>query len=220
MTTQKTALVIGATGLIGRYLVDELITSDTFSKVITLTRKPLLIDSNKFENHVIDFAQLEQSPELYSELFSVDALFSCLGTTKKQVGSIQAQRKVDLDYQYEAARIARQQGVAEYFLVSSSGANANSPSAYLKMKGQLESKVLALEFPRPVIFRPSLLLGKRADQRLGESLGAKVMPLLRFIPLLKNYRPIEGAQVATKMRRVAEKQGAGSESYNLAELFD
>jgi hypothetical protein len=88
------------------------------------------------------------------------------------------------------------------------------------MKGQLEGKVLALDFPRSVIFRPSLLLGKRAEQRLGESLGARVMPLLKYIPLLKIYRPIEGAQVAIKMRREAEKQGLGNESYNLAELFD
>ncbi|NRA24317.1 MAG: NAD(P)H-binding protein [Oleispira sp.] len=224
MTTHKTALVIGATGLIGRHLVDELIASDTFSKVTALTRKPLLVNSNKFENYVIDFEQLEEYAEntsqLSSEIFSVDVLFSCLGTTKKQAGSIQAQRKVDLDYQYEAASIARQQGVTEYFLVSSSGASANSPSAYLRMKGQLEGKVLALDFPRSVIFRPSLLLGKRAEQRLGESLGARVMPLLKYIPLLKIYRPIEGAQVAIKMRREAEKQGLGNESYNLAELFD
>lgn len=224
MTTHKTALVIGATGLIGRHLVDELIASDTFSKVTALTRKPLLVNSNKFENYVIDFEQLEEYAEntsqRSSEIFSVDVLFSCLGTTKKQAGSIQAQRKVDLDYQYEAASIARQQGVTEYFLVSSSGASANSPSAYLRMKGQLEGKVLALDFPRSVIFRPSLLLGKRAEQRLGESLGARVMPLLKYIPLLKIYRPIEGAQVAIKMRREAEKQGLGNESYNLAELFD
>jgi len=224
MTTHKTALVIGATGLIGRHLVDELIASDTFSKVTALTRKPLLVNSNKFENYVIDFEQLEEYAEntsqRSSEIFSVDVLFSCLGTTKKQAGSIQAQRKVDLDYQYEAASIARQQGVTEYFLVSSSGASANSPSAYLRMKGQLEGKVLALDFPRSVIFRPSLLLGKRAEQRLGESLGARVMPLLKYIPLLKIYRPIQGAQVAIKMRREAEKQGLGNESYNLAELFD
>ena len=162
----------------------------------------------------------ENTSQRSSEIFSVDVLFSCLGTTKKQAGSIQAQRKVDLDYQYEAASIARQQGVTEYFLVSSSGASANSPSAYLRMKGQLEGKVLALDFPRSVIFRPSLLLGKRAEQRLGESLGARVMPLLKYIPLLKIYRPIQGAQVAIKMRREAEKQGLGNESYNLAELFD
>lgn len=213
--TDKTALIIGATGLIGRHLVDELIASNRFTKVIALTRKPLKISSQKFENHLVDFERLED----FSALFSADALFSCLGTTKKQVGSIKAQRRVDLDYQYDAAKIARDQGVSEYFLVSSSGASAKSPSAYLKMKGQLEDKVLDLNFPRSVIFRPSLLLGKRAQPRLGEGVAAKVMPLLRYIPLLKTYRPITGQQVARKMAAVAEMQGLGKESYSLDEIF-
>jgi uncharacterized protein YbjT (DUF2867 family) len=213
--TQKIAVVIGATGLIGRHLIDELIASPRFTHIRALTRKPLIIDSTKFENHVVDFEQLEY----VAELLSADVLFSCLGTTKKQVGSIAAQRRVDLDYQYSAAKIARQQGVNEYFLVSSSGASAISPSAYLKMKGQLEDKVLALEYPRSVIFRPSLLLGKRTEPRFGEDIAAKVMPLLKYVPLLKTYRPITGQQVAIKMAAVAEVEGQGQESYNLDQIF-
>jgi uncharacterized protein YbjT (DUF2867 family) len=216
----KTALVIGATGLIGRHLVDELIASTRFTHIITLTRKPLLIDSAKFDNHVVDFEHLDD----FSDLFTADALstyvlFSCMGTTKKQVGSIAAQRRVDLDYQYSAAHIAREQGISEYFLVSSSGANANSPSAYLKMKGQLEEKILALDFPRSVIFRPSLLLGKRTEPRFGEDVAAKIMPLLKYIPLLKTYRPITGQQVAAKMTAIAEEEGNRQESYNLDQIF-
>jgi uncharacterized protein YbjT (DUF2867 family) len=216
----KTALVIGATGLIGRHLVDELIASTRFTHIITLTRKPLLIDSVKFENHVVDFEHLDD----FSHLFTADVrscyvLFSCLGTTKKQVGSIAAQRRVDLDYQYSAACIAREQGILEYFLVSSSGASANSPSAYLKMKGQLEDNILALDFSRSVIFRPSLLLGKRTEPRFGEDIAAKVMPLLKYIPLLKTYRPITGQQVAVKMAAIAERDGKGQESYNLDQIF-
>ncbi|MBQ0731005.1 MAG: NAD(P)H-binding protein [Oleispira antarctica] len=213
--THKTALVIGATGLIGRHLVDELIASSRFTRVIALTRKPLLIDSTKFENHLVDFEQLEN----FATLFTADALFSCLGTTKKQVGSIEAQRRVDLDCQYRAAKIGREHGISEYFLVSSSGANANSPSEYLKMKGQLEEKILALDFPRSVIFRPSLLLGKRAEPRFGEDIAAKVMPLLKYIPFLNTYRPITGQQVAAKMAAVAEAEGKGKESYTLNQIF-
>jgi uncharacterized protein YbjT (DUF2867 family) len=222
---KKTALVIGATGLIGRHLVDELIASNHFTHVITLTRRPLLIDSAKFENHLVDFERLEDSAAHFSsEAFSSDVgstsvLFSCLGTTKKQVGSIEAQRRVDLDYQYDAAKIAREQGISEYFLVSSSGASAQSPSAYLKMKGQLEDKVIALGFPRSVIFRPSLLLGKRTEPRFGEDIAAKVMPLLKYVPLLRTYRPITGQQVAIKMAAVAEREGQGNESYNLDQIF-
>lgn len=213
---KKTALVIGATGLIGRHLIDELIDSNRFTHIRALTRKPLIIDSAKFENHVLDFEQLDDVAELFS---SADVLFSCLGTTKKQVGSIEAQRRIDLDYQYNAAKIAREQGISEYFLVSSSGASANSSSAYLKMKGQLEDKVFLLGFPRSVIFRPSLLLGKRTEPRFGEDVAAKVMPLLKYIPLLRTYRPITGQQVAIKMAAVAEIEGQGNESYNLDQIF-
>jgi uncharacterized protein YbjT (DUF2867 family) len=211
----KTAMIIGATGLIGRHLVDELLASAHFSNVVALTRKPLVIDCEKFKNHVVDFEHLAD----VSDLFAADVLFSCLGTTKQQVGSIQAQRRVDLDYQYDAASIARQQGIHEYFLVSSSGANAKSSSAYLKMKGELEEKILALNFPRSVIFRPSLLLGKRTEPRFGEDLAAKIMPLLQYIPLLKTYRPITGEQVAAKMAVVAERDGQGKESYTLDQIF-
>lgn len=211
----KTAVVIGATGLIGRHLVDELLASAHFSHVIALTRKPLVIDCEKFKNYVVDFENLAD----VSDLFSADVLFSCLGTTKQQVGSIKAQRRVDLDYQYNAASIARQQGINEYFLVSSSGANAKSPAAYLKMKGELEDKVIALNFPRSVIFRPSLLLGKRTEPRFGEDLAAKIMPLLQYIPLLKTYRPITGEQVAAKMVAIAEREGQGKESYTLDQIF-
>lgn len=223
--TKKTALVIGATGLIGRHLIDELIASNQFTHVIALTRKPLLIDSTKFENHLVDFERLEDFSALFSagdlstDVRSASVLFSCLGTTKKQVGSIEAQRRVDLDYQYNAAKIAREQGISEYFLVSSSGASAQSPSAYLKMKGQLENKVLALGFPRSVIFRPSLLLGKRTEPRFGEDIAAKVMPLLKYVPLLKTYRPITGQQVAIKMAAVAEIERQGQENYNLDQIF-
>jgi uncharacterized protein YbjT (DUF2867 family) len=216
----KIALVIGATGLIGRHLVDELIASTCFTHVIALTRKPLLIDSAKFENHLVNFECLEDFADLFTaDAVSTHVLFSCLGTTKKQAGSIEAQRRVDLDYQYSAASIGRQQGISEYFLVSSSGANTKSSSSYLKMKGELEEKVLALDFPRCVIFRPSLLLGKRTESRIGEDFAAKVMPLLQYIPILKTYRPITAEQVAIKMAAIAEIDGQGSESYTLDQIF-
>ena len=216
----KTAIVMGATGLIGRHLVDELIASPRFSKVVALTRKPLNITSEKFENHIVDFEHLED----YSELLSADALFSCLGTTKKEVGSITAQRRVDVDYQYNAAKLGRQQGIDEYYLVSSSGANAKSVSAYLKMKGELEDKVIALDFKRCVIFRPSLLMGEREDKRPGEFFAGKVMPLLSCIPVLRKYRPIKGIEVATKMAQVASTSPKNTsntkiEYYTLDEVF-
>jgi len=130
----KTAIVIGATGLVGQALVDHLAEADHICKIITLTRTPAKHPSPKVFNQVVDFEHLED----YAESFNADLLFSCLGTTLKQAGSLAAQRKVDLDYQFKAAQIAVNNGVEHYLLVSSSGANEESNSPYLKMKGVLE----------------------------------------------------------------------------------
>lgn len=192
----KIAMVIGATGLIGRALVDQLLAHDKINKVITLTRRPLVIEHDKFENHQIDFSQIEEHKDYFNQ---VDLFFSCLGTTKKKVGSIAKQRVVDLDYQYRVAQLALQAGVENYFLVSSSHASAHSLSPYLKMKGELEDKVIDLGFKYCVILQPSLLIGEREEFRAGELLAAKFMPILGHIPGLKSYRPITGMAVAAKM---------------------
>lgn len=164
----KIALVIGATGLVGSHLIEQLLNAD-YKKIITLTRRKSAHHSDKVINHVIDFDHLEQS----ESLFHADVLFSCLGTTKKIAGSIQKQRRVDVDYQLAAAQMAAKNGINHYVLVSSSGANPNSSSAYLKMKGELEHSVSTLPLKRISILQPSLLLGARDNQfRLAETIGS------------------------------------------------
>lgn len=216
---KKTALIIGATGLIGRALVDELLAQESIGKVIALTRRDLSIADDKFENHIIDFGQLDRYQKHFQQ---VDYLFSCLGTTKKEAGSIERQRVVDLEYQFQVAELGYRSGIEHYFLVSSSGASATSLSPYLKMKGALENKVIALGFKRCVIFQPSLLLGEREQQRPGEFFAGKIMPLLAYIPLLNRYRPITGHEVAKKMAQVSCSARAKKESvqfYTLNEIF-
>jgi uncharacterized protein YbjT (DUF2867 family) len=144
---------------------------------------------------VVDFECLEE----YRDAFEGDILFSCLGTTLKQAGSMTAQRRVDVDYQLRAAELAAEQGVSDYVLVSSSGANAKSLSPYLKMKGELEEAVKALSFKHITILQPSLLLGERPDLRSAEKLGSLILPMLCKLPGLGRYKPIHGSQVATKM---------------------
>lgn len=184
----NTAIVIGATGLVGRALVNQLARADHIRKVITLTRRPDAHDSRVVHNQVIDFDRLGEA----GDFFQGDFLFSCLGTTRKQAGSIAAQRKVDLEYQYQAAKIAAQQGVRHYLLVSSSGADAGSANPYLQMKGELETRIQKLPFERISIFQPSLLVGERPELRVGEKVGAVVLPMLCAIPGLRRYRPIRG----------------------------
>lgn len=212
----KVAIVIGATGLIGRALVNKLADADHIEQVVSVTRRQVEYTNPKVVNEVVKFDTLEE----YASVFSGDILFSCLGTTKKQAGSIEAQRIVDLEYQYRAARLAAENGVKHYLLVSSSGAIAKSKNAYLRMKGELEERVKKLDFERISIFQPSLLLGNRPEVRVGEKIGSILMPALCLIPGLGKYRPVRGDEVASKMVRVSNSSGKDLEWYLLDEIFE
>lgn len=209
------AIVLGATGLVGSKLVNRLAKEPAVEKVIAVTRRPVEYESAKITNEVIEFDALEK----YRAVFTGDVLFSCLGTTLKQAGSIEAQRQVDYDYQYEIAKIAAENKVNHYLLVSSSGANANSKSPYLKMKGELEDAVSNLSFERISIIQPSLLTGERDSFRLAETVGSWVLPVLCKLPGLKKYRPISGDQVAEKMVTLGLSAGQSREVYRLDEIF-
>ena len=211
----STAIVLGATGLIGKNLVDQLINKESVEKIITITRRPVEYQSTKVINKVIDFDHIEN----YKDVFVGDFLFSCFGTTRKQAGSLEAQRKVDVEYQYNAAKISSENKVPHYLLISSSGADENSSSQYFKMKGELETKIMALPFQRISIFRPSLLIGERNEFRIGEYLGGLLLPIIFTLPFLKRYRPIDGKRVAKKMIEVSSKPGNSRETYSLDELF-
>jgi len=210
-----TAVVLGATGLVGSELVRLLLASDQYARVVTVSRRPLQLKSEKLETCVVDFECLDD----IADKVSGDVLFSCLGTTKKQAGSIAAQRLVDHDYQLQVASFAAANGVPHYCLVSSSGANPASASAYMKMKGELEQTVKQLGFKRVSLFQPSLLLGERDHMRLGESVGAMVLPQLCRLPILRRYRPIKGREVAEKMLQVSLVPGNGVAVFNLQEVF-
>jgi uncharacterized protein YbjT (DUF2867 family) len=211
----KTAIVIGASGLVGRAVVDQLAITDNIDEIITLTRKSFPHSSSKVFNQVVDFDNLDN----YAPLLCADFLFSCLGTTVKVAGSIEAQRKVDLDYQFEAAALAAKNGVSHYLLVSSTGADDQSNNPYLNMKGVLEQRIKHLPFKRISIFQPSLLLGDRTDFRLGEKIGGWLMPVLYVIPWLRRFRPISGEQVAAKMVLSSQQFGSSLEFFRLDEIF-
>ena len=212
---KKTAVVVGATGLIGESLVELLAHADHIEKIIAITRRPVSYSHANVINIVVDFEHLEN----YASAFSGDYLFSCLGTTLKQAGSIAAQRRVDLDYQFKAAQLAANNGVSHYLLVSSYGADANSKNAYLKMKGELEDNVKALAFSRTSIFQPSLLMGNRAKLRLGEKLAGYFLPIICSLPFLKRFRPISGDEVAKKMLLVSQQRGEPMETFTLEDVF-
>lgn len=212
----KTALIIGSTGLVGSQLLQQLLASSCYSKVVSLSRRQLDFSHPKLISHVIDFENLTH----HVELFKGDVFFSCLGTTLKQAGSVAAQRKVDFEYQFICAQMAANNAVPHYCLVSSSGANAHSMSRYLKIKGELEQQVKQLGFARLSILQPSLLVGERSELRIAEKFGEVVLPLLTRFGILKRYRPITGEQVANKLLRVSIEQQQATGYYVLDELFE
>ena len=212
---RKTAIVVGATGLVGQSVVQQLAQAAHIERVVTITRRPAEPESARVTNHVVDFDRLED----HTSLFSGDLLFSCLGTTRKEAGSIDAQRRVDLDYQFAAAQLAARNGVGHYLLVSSTGADAGTTNAYLRMKGELEQRVLDLPFPRISIFQPSVLTGDRVHPRPAEQVGGFVLRGLRMMPGLRRYRPIRGEQVAVKMVEVSSRPGPPREWFRLDEVF-
>ena len=193
------ALVIGATGAVGKDLVDMLLKEDSFESVSVFVRRPLGFESPNLTVHIIDF----DHPELWRNLLQGDVLFSCLGTTIKAAGSQEAQWKVDYTYQYEAAKSARENGVETYALVSSIGANPKSKVFYTRMKGELEEAVKQLGFPACFILQPPSLVRKGSD-RFGEKAGVVMLKALNAIGLMRSWTPMPTEEVAAAMIRLAK----------------
>ncbi|WP_134685131.1 oxidoreductase [Brevibacillus migulae] len=194
---KRTALVAGATGLIGGHLVKQLLDNPAYEKIIAISRRPLGLQHEKLDHRLIDFNQLEQA----DELFQVDSVFCCLGTTIKKAQSQEAFRVVDYEYPLSLGRMAKNHGVSNFLLVSSMGANAQSSIFYSRVKGELEEQLIQLDLPSLHIFRPSLLLGDRQEFRFGEKAGellAKPLSAL-LIGKWRKYRPIEAGRVARAM---------------------
>jgi uncharacterized protein YbjT (DUF2867 family) len=201
----KTALVAGATGLIGSQLLDLLLNDDNYNKVIAPTRKPLDIKHPKLVNPVIDFNKLsEQSKELVA-----DDVFCCLGTTMKQAKSKEAFRKVDFEYPLALARITKESGAQKFLLVSALGANAKSSIFYNHVKGEAEKAISAQDFKSTHIFRPSLLMGPRKEQRSGEDAAKWFYRYFGFLIPAK-YKGIESIKVAKAMIVYAQRSEQGN----------
>lgn len=202
---QRTALVLGATGLVGGHCLHLLLQERAYARVHVLTRRPLHQSHPRLVEHVVDFDRLDP------EVVRGDDVFCCLGTTIARAGSEAAFRRVDHDYPLEAARRARKNGARHFLLVSALGADAGSRLFYTRTKGETEDDLRALGYPGLVILRPALLLGDRAERRANEERSRRVMavvgPLL-FGPL-RRYRAIGGETVARAMVRTAERDPRG-----------
>ncbi len=189
-----TANVIGATGLVGKQLVSQLLENEHFGKVLIFVRRDSGLSHPKLEQLIVDFAD----EKTWAKKLTGDVLFSALGTTLKQAGSKENQYEVDFTFNLNFAQKAKASGIENYVLVSSIGANSKSALFYTRIKGELDDTVANLGFENLTILRPSYLSGERDEKRWMEELS---LPVVGFVTklILKKYRPISGETVAKAM---------------------
>ncbi|TGE07804.1 NAD-dependent epimerase/dehydratase family protein [Hymenobacter fodinae] len=204
---QKTALIAGASGLVGSQLLPLLLASDRYARVIAVGRRPLPIVHPKLEQRIFDLEQLEE----HRLQLIADDVYCCLGTTLRQAGSKEAFYRVDFLYVVKLAALTAANFAAQFMLVSAMGADASSRFYYNRVKGEMEEAVREAPFRAIHIFRPSLLLGQRAEKRLGEQIGAVLLRALRpvLVGPLRPYRAIEANTVARAMLSAAQDEGGG-----------
>lgn len=208
------ALVIGATGATGTDLVKQLLNDPDYEEVNVFVRKPLETENPKLKNHLVDF----DKPAEWRDLVQGDVAFSCLGTTLKNAGSKEAQRKVDYDYQYNFAKTAKENGVEDYILVSSYGASPKSKIFYSKMKGDLEESVKNLHFNKITIFQPGML-ERKDTERTGEVLGGKIIKFANKFGILTHQKPLPTDVLAQAMINASKIKSNGYSKIKLGNIF-
>lgn len=190
------AAVFGSTGLIGSYLLNNLKDDTYFSKVNVITRKPIHFKNSKFKNIVIDFSDINS---IQNSLKNSQIVFVSIGTTQSKVNwDLKKYKKIDYEIPINIAKAAKKLNIKKYLIVSSAGADINAKGFYLSLKGQIESDIIKIGIKNTYIFRPSLLLGARKENRVGEKIAQVIMPLFSFL-LPKKYRPINAESVAKSM---------------------
>lgn len=208
-------LLIGATGATGKDLLELLLSDKDIQEVDIFVRRELNLKHKKLKTHIIDF----DKPDQWKTLVKGDLLFSCLGTTLKSAGSKEAQWKVDHDYQYQFAKIAMENKVNTYVLVSAANASAKSPIFYSKMKGQLEEDVKALKFSKLIIFNPPLLLREKTERKM-EVWAGKILSLFNELGIFLSQKPISTKHLAEAMLKSAKVLKNGEYSIKGQNILD
>ncbi len=211
----KTATIIGSTGLVGSHILQIALNDSFFDKVRILVRKASAVNHPKLEVVVTDFNS-EQS--LRRGIEENNIVFCAVGTTQNKVkGDKDAYRKVDYDIPVHAARLAKECGCNVFLLVSSVGADSKSNNFYLKLKGEVEDAVKQIGLQSVHIFRPSMLLGNRQESRPAEKIGQVVMKLFSFL-IPSKYKPIKASAVAKAMVAASKNQETGFHIYHYREM--
>ncbi len=209
----RIALVAGATGLVGQFLLQRLLASGAYDRIKLLTRREVPIDDARVENVISDYSNLDA----LGKQLQADDVFCCLGTTLKKAGSRAAFEKVDYQMVVDLARATHAAGARQFMVVSAAGTAEHSPSFYSRVKAHMERDVAAVGFDAVHIVRPALLIGAREERRPAEQISQMLMPL--FDPLLvgslKKYRSARGEDVADALLQLARRETRGVHIHHL-----
>ncbi|KAB2825983.1 MAG: NAD(P)H-binding protein [Paludibacter sp.] len=201
----KKVALAGATGLIGGQLLLQLTADESVEEIRVLVRRPLPTNDARIKVILLAFTDRQA---IAGALAGCDTVFCAVGTTRKKTPDLAEYRKIDFDIPVTLAQLSAEAGVRSFHLVSSVGASVKSNNFYLKIKGETEEAVSKAKLARIVLYRPSLLLGKRNEIRIAEIISSWIVPLLTFL-FPPDYKPIRAELVARAMIRDAKQQAQG-----------
>jgi uncharacterized protein YbjT (DUF2867 family) len=212
----QTAVVLGSTGLIGSHVLNQLLNNDAFTRVRVLVRRPLSISHSKLEVCITDFSNYN---DYQTKLGKGDSIFCCIGTTNAKVkGDKALYRTIDFDIPVNAARFGKEAGFQQFLLVSAVGANSKSSIFYSRLKGEVEEVIETFHFKSFHVFRPSVLLGNRNEERMGESIGKVLFKVFSFL-IPSKYKGIKDVDVAKAMIKAAKEGKEGTRFYYYEDML-
>lgn len=197
---KKKAIILGATGLTGSHLLDLLLNDSDYEAVKVFTRKKLSVTHPKLDEHVMDLLKLSD----YATEFTADVVFCCVGTTKAKTPDKALYRAIDYGIPVEAAKLAKQNAINHFIVISALGANAESKVLYSQLKGEMERDVLAQQIEHTHLLQPSLIVGNRNEKRIGEDLSKHFMKLFGFL-IPARYKMIQAKTIAQAMVQIVRK---------------
>jgi uncharacterized protein YbjT (DUF2867 family) len=212
----RSAIVAGASGLVGERVLRRLLAGGSYDRVVAFVRGPLNVTHKKLEQRTVDYERMGRM----SAFPRAEDVFCCLGTTIRKAGSQEAFHKVDVEYVSRLAEVSVRAGATQFLLVTAVGADPRSRNFYLRCKGEAEDTVRTLPFKSVHIFRPSFLVGHRRERRAGESVAMVAARMLSFAMLgpAARYRPIRADDVARAMVAVALESPPGIHVYEAREM--
>lgn len=208
------AIIIGATGAVGKDLINILLKDDFYTVIVLFVRRKSGIRHRKITEIITDFSNLEKN----SELITGDVLFSCLGTTLKAAGSKENQRYIDYSIPLKFAEIAKRNEIPKLVLLSAYGAATSSNVFYSRIKGELEEKIAELEFESFIIFKPGFLLRKNTDRK-DELITAKILHFINSFGILRKFKPLSTAILAEKLVKASQVLSVGKHTIELQNIF-